>query len=293
MNPCAGRAPSNAPIGIFDSGVGGLSVWRSIRQALPGENLLYLADSGYAPYGDRSPDWIRARTAQLVQFLLDQGCKAIVIACNTATMLAAAYLRAHFSVPIIAIEPAVKPAAALSRSGCIALMATRRTIESTGLQNLISQHAAQVQVVRIACPGLAERVEALQLDGPDVEHELHRYLKPALSSRADTLVLGCTHYPFLRPSIERLSAGRFQIVEPSFAVASQVRRRLHAAGCLGVRSAGGHSVFISSAPPAQAQPIIQALSGLPRMTVQPLPTLDTDSSYALPCARSTFSQVSI
>ncbi|WP_454006823.1 glutamate racemase [Alcaligenes sp. Marseille-Q7550] len=178
MTSCTGRASATAPIGIFDSGVGGLSVWRSIRQALPGEDLLYLADSGCAPYGDRSAGWIQARTALLAQYLLDQGCKAIVIACNTATMVAASFLRARFAVPIIAIEPAVKPAAALSRSRCIALMATSRTMDSPGLQQLVRHHAAGVDVIRIPCPGLADRVDALPLVRPELPPELRPRLDP-------------------------------------------------------------------------------------------------------------------
>lgn len=282
MTSCTGRASATAPIGIFDSGVGGLSVWRSIRQALPGEDLLYLADSGCAPYGDRSAGWIQARTALLAQYLLDQGCKAIVIACNTATMVAASLLRARFAVPIIAIEPAVKPAAALSRSRCIALMATSRTMDSPGLQQLVRHHAAGVDVIRIPCPGLADRVEALQLDGPELEQELRMRLEPALQSRADTLVLGCTHYPFLRPAIERLSGGRFQIIEPSFAVAAQVRRRLHEAGCLSARDHGGRSDFISSAPLDQAQRVVAALAGLPAALVQSLPELEIGDAAGAP-----------
>lgn len=272
MSPSCPTVFAQAPIGVFDSGVGGLSIWRALRQSLPNEHLLYLADSQYAPYGDRSPEWIVERTLQMTQLLVDQGCKALVIACNTATLVAAPALRARLSIPIIAIEPAIKPAAALSRSRSVALMATSRTLDSSGLQSLIDRYASDVEVIRIPCPGLADRVEALQLSGPEIEAELKERLAPALQSQADTLVLGCTHYPFLRPSIEAISGSRFHILEPSFAVAAQVHRRLEQANCLNSQAQAGNSAFISSAPMDQAQKVIQALTGLSAPTMLAFPT---------------------
>lgn len=263
---------AQAPIGLFDSGVGGLSIWRALRQSLPQENLLYLADSQCAPYGDRSPAWIIERTQRMAQLLVDHGCKALVIACNTATLVAAPTLRATLNLPIIAIEPAIKPAAALSRSRSVALMATSRTLDSKGLQSLIDRYASDIEIIRIPCPGLADRVEALQLSGPQIEAELRERLAPALQSRADTLVLGCTHYPFLRPSIDAISGSRFHILEPSFAVAAQVHRRLQQANCLNPQTLAGTSAFISSAPMDQAQKVIQALTGLAEPTMLAFPT---------------------
>lgn len=149
MSPSRPAVFAQAPIGVFDSGVGGLSIWRALRQSLPNEHLLYLADSQYAPYGDRSPEWIVERTLQMTQLLVDQGCKALVIACNTATLVAAPALRSRLSIPIIAIEPAIKPAATLSRSRSVALMATSRTLDSSGLQSLIDRYASDVEVIRI------------------------------------------------------------------------------------------------------------------------------------------------
>lgn len=271
MSPSRPAVFAQAPIGVFDSGVGGLSIWRALRQSLPNEHLLYLADSQYAPYGDRSPEWIVERTLQMTQLLVDQGCKALVIACNTATLVAAPALRSRLSIPIIAIEPAIKPAATLSRSRSVALMATSRTLDSSGLQSLIDRYASDVEVIRIPCPGLADRVEALQLSGPEIEAELKERLAPALQSQADTLVLGCTHYPFLRPTIETISGSRFHILEPSFAVAAQVHRRLEQANCLNTQAQAGNSAFISSAPMDQAQKVIQALTGLSEPTMLALP----------------------
>lgn len=272
MSPSTPSSLVQAPIGLFDSGVGGLSIWQALRQSLPKENLLYLADSQCAPYGDRSPEWIVERTLRMAQILVDQGCKALVIACNTATLVAAPTLRAKLSIPIIAIEPAIKPAAALSRSRSVALMATSRTLDSSGLQNLIQRYANDIEIIRIPCPGLADRVEALQLSGPEIEAELRERLAPALQSQADTLVLGCTHYPFLRPTIEAISGSRFHILEPSFAVAAQVYRRLEQAHCLNSQTQAGSSAFISSAPIEQVRAVVQVLTGLAEPTMLAFPT---------------------
>lgn len=218
-------APEQAAIGIFDSGVGGLSVLRSIRRALPHEHLIYVADSGYAPYGDKSTEWIQARSQQIIDFLLSQGCKAIVIACNTASVVAATVLRSLYTLPIIAIEPAIKPAAQQSKNGIIALMATARTVASQQIENLCERYASGKQILLIPCPGLAELVEAGQLEHSGIQQYLHKKLTPALEQKADTLILGCTHYPFLLPQIRAIT-GPMHIIEPSQAVAAQVQRRL-------------------------------------------------------------------
>lgn len=213
-------------IGVFDSGVGGLSVLRSIRTALPREPLIYVADSGYAPYGDKSPEWIQDRSTQILDFLIAQQCKAIVIACNTASVVAAKLLRARYSLPIIAIEPAIKPAAQQSKNGVIALMATTRTISSPQIHRLCQLHAADKQVILIPCPGLAEQVESGELDHDELPQYLSVKLRPALEQGADTLVLGCTHYPFLLPQIQAIVGSSMHIIEPSEAVAAQVQRKL-------------------------------------------------------------------
>ncbi|MBX7020472.1 glutamate racemase, partial [Providencia rettgeri] len=154
----------------------------------------------------------------------------------------------------------------------VALMATSRTLDSKGLQSLIDRYASDIEIIRIPCPGLADRVEALQLSGPQSEAELRERLAPALQSRADTLVLGCTHYPFLRPTIDAISGSRFHILEPSFAVAAQGHRRLQQANCLNPQTLAGTSAFISSAPMDQAQKVIQALTGLAEPTMLAFPT---------------------
>lgn len=213
-------------IGVFDSGVGGLSVLKHIRSQLPRHELLYVADSGHVPYGDKSPDYIRARAQVLTEYLLGKGAAAIVIACNTATAAAATYLRERFNVPIIGMEPAVKPAVNATRSRIVGVLATVGTLESARFAALLEQYAGDVEIVTQACPGLVEKVEAGDLDGPETRALVARYTQPLLARGADTLVLGCTHYPFLRPLIAASAGPEVRLIDTGEAVARQVVRRL-------------------------------------------------------------------
>ena len=190
--------PSEAPVGVFDSGVGGLSVLADIRAQLPSESLLYVADSGHVPYGEKSPAYIRARCRKISAFLLEMGAKALVLACNTATVAAIADLRAQYpNVPILGLEPAIKPAAAQTRSGVIGVLATSGTLASDRFATLRDQFAGAAHVVTQACPGLVECVERGDLHSPETRQLLARYVAPLLAAGCDTLILGCTHYPFL------------------------------------------------------------------------------------------------
>ena len=216
-------------IGVFDSGVGGLSVLKHIRAALPRHDLLYIADSGHVPYGDKTQDYIRERSLALTRFLVDEGAAAVVIACNTATAAAAAFLRERFTVPIVAMEPAVKPAVAATRSGVVGVLATVGTLESARFAALLEQYAGDVEIVTQACPGLVEQVEAGELDTPATRALVERYTKPLIARGADTLVLGCTHYPYLTPVITELVGADVRLVDTGEAVARQVVRRLPAA----------------------------------------------------------------
>jgi glutamate racemase len=213
-------------IGVFDSGVGGLSVLKHIRALLPRQALLYVADSGHVPYGDKTPDYIRERSLFLTRFLLGKGAAAIVIACNTATAAAAAPLRARFTVPIIGMEPAVKPAVAATRSGIVGVLATVGTLESAKFAALLEQYAGDVEILTQACPGLVEQVEAGELDTPATRALIARYAQPLLARGADTLVLGCTHYPFLKPAIAAAVGPSIALIDTGEAVARQVVRRL-------------------------------------------------------------------
>lgn len=258
------------PIGVLDSGVGGLSLLRAIQAELPQENLLYVADSAHAPYGDKSPAWISARSAQIISFLIEQRCKAVVIACNTITAVAVSELRDSFALPIIAIEPAIKPAAAMTQSGVIAVMATTRTLHSESLQRLRTRYAADVEVLFVPCPGLADKVESVDLHSSEVEQLLRHLLSPALDKGVDTLVLGCTHYPFLLDSIQRVVGPEVQIIDPSAAVAAEVGRRLQALDLLSTQPTPGTLELRSSAAQDNARSIMSALFGQP-LSVAVLP----------------------
>jgi len=251
--------PAKNPIGVFDSGVGGLSVLHEIRRELPGEDLLYVADSGHAPYGDKSTQLIEARVIAIVEFLLSQRAKAIVVACNTATGVAIQMLRARFTVPIIAMEPAVKPAAAHTQSGVIGVLATSRTIASNNFAKLHERFGADVKILMQACPGLVEQVEAGNLSGDKTRALIEQYVLPLLEQRADTIVLGCTHYPFLAPLISEIAGPTVAIIDPSPAIARELRRRLTTANLLSTVSRAGTERFWSSAAPDRAQTIISQL----------------------------------
>ena len=250
---------SDRPIGVFDSGVGGLSVLREIRRELPHEDLLYVADSAHAPYGDQPLAAIEARAIAIAEFLLERDAKALVVACNTATGAAARLLRARYAVPVIAMEPAVKPAVAQSRSGVVGVLATRQTLASDKFSHLLaSQDGAQV--LTQACPGLVERVEAGDLEGEGTRALLAEYLKPLLAQGADTLVLGCTHYPHLAPLIADLAGPEARVLDPGIAVARQVRRRLAEAGLLAPPRTG-RDFFWTSGHSTQLRQVMESLWG--------------------------------
>jgi glutamate racemase len=265
------------PIGVFDSGVGGLSVLREIRRQLPAENLIYVADSGNAPYGDKSQEFIEKRSLAITRFLLDQGAKAIVVACNTATGAAVASLRSRFTLPIVAMEPAIKPAAAQTRTGVVGVLATRRTLASHNFVKLFERYATEAEILPQACPGLVEQVEAGDLAGVKTRDLLERYLSPLLAKGADTLVLGCTHYPFLRALIREIAGPNVAVIDSSEAVARQLRHRLDAHRLLADTGREGQERFWSSGDPAIAGPIMEQL-WRPGMKVSLLPEVDREGS---------------
>ena len=247
------------PIGVFDSGVGGLSVLREIRRELPGENLLYVADSGHAPYGEKSAQLIKARAIAIVEFLLSRHAKAIVVACNTATGVAIDMLRARFTVPIVAMEPAVKPAVTLTRSGVIGVLATSRTIASDNFAKLHDRFGANVKILMQACPGLVELVEAGDLSSDKTRTLLEQHVLPLLAEKVDTIVLGCTHYPFLVPLIREIAGPTVAIIDPSAAIARELRRRLSGADLLAIDNRAGTEQFWTSAAPDKSKQILSQL----------------------------------
>lgn len=219
-------AASDAAIGVFDSGVGGLTVLRAIRQQLPTEKLLYVADSAHAPYGERDPQYITKRCTAVAQFLHRQPVKALVVACNTASVVSIQGLREAFDIPIVGIEPAIKPAANVTRSGVVGVLATSRTIQSPGVKRLCELYGQNVELILTPCPGLVDRIERAELNTPETVQLLKGYLAPMLDAGADTIVLGCTHYPFVRNAIQEIVGNTVTVIEPGAAVARQLCRRL-------------------------------------------------------------------
>ena len=267
MEPGTGNL--ERPIGIFDSGVGGLSVLVESQRELPNEDLLYVADSGHAPYGEKPADFIERRASTIFDFFLRQGTKAVVVACNTATGIAIEALRARASIPIIGIEPAIKPAAAATRSGVVGVLATTQTIASARFARLITTFGTGVQVVAQPCPGLVERVEAGDLSGPDTRSLVAGCVQPLLEKGADTIVLGCTHYPFVSRLIAEVAGKGVTVIDPSAAVAREVRRRLeHAAVTAPPDHHGATSVWTSGSP-GQLRDVLHKL-GIAAGPVQPL-----------------------
>ena len=230
---------TSSPIGVFDSGVGGLSVLRHIRSQLPNEHLIYFADSGFAPYGDKSEQVVAERSLAVADFMVAQGVKALVVACNTATVSAIKLMRATYpDLPIVGVEPGLKPAAAATHSGKVGVLATARTVRGEKLLQLRDQIAASTQVEFLlqGCPGLVDLIELGELDTADMRAKLKGYIAPLLDQGADTLVLGCTHYVFVQPAIEAVIAAATSrevvLVDTGDAVARRLASLLGEAGLL-------------------------------------------------------------
>ena len=216
-----------APIGVFDSGIGGLTVLDEIQQLLPHEPLLYVADCGHIPYGEKSPAFILERSRRVAAFFREQGVKAFVIACNTATVAAVADLRLDYpDWPLVGMEPAVKPAAAATRSGVVGVLATTGTLQSAKFAALLDRFATDVKVVTQPCPGLVELIESGDLNSPALRQMLQGYIEPLLSAGCDTIILGCTHYPFLKPLLAQMLPPSIVLIDTGAAVARQLKRLL-------------------------------------------------------------------
>jgi len=221
---------SDAPVGIFDSGLGGLSVLRAVRAQLPAEPVIYVADTRHAPYGERDDDFIADRTLAIGAWLVSQGAKALVVACNTATAQSIALARDRMSIPLVGVEPGIKPAVLGSRSGIVGVLATQSTLSSARFQALLARHAAGCRVLCQPGHGLVRAIERGDVGSPDLLALLRGYLQPMLDAGADTLVLGCTHYPFLDAAIRSIVGDRMTLIDTGVAIARQLQRVLDERG---------------------------------------------------------------
>ena len=220
---------NDQPIGVFDSGVGGLSVLRAMRQIMPTESVLYFADQVHVPYGPRPMQQVRDFSEAITRFMLDQGAKLIVVACNTASAAALHFLRQTFpEVPFVGMEPAVKPAAEHTRSGLVGVLATPATFQGALYASVVERFANGVQVLQHTCPGLVGQIELGNLEEEETRAILEDALRPMLEQEIDTVVLGCTHYPFVIPLIEQIVGDAVRVIDPAPAVAKQAERLLEA-----------------------------------------------------------------
>lgn len=211
------------PIGIFDSGIGGTSIWGEIQELLPSEDCIYLADSKNAPYGDKPKEQIIQLCIKNTEYLLDQNCKLIVVACNTATTNAIDYLRKNYEVPFIGIEPAIKPAALNSKSKIVGVLATQGTLSSHLFHSTSKNHAAGIVIVEQKGTGLVEMIERGELHSEKMYKTLEGYMAPMLEKGIDYLVLGCTHYPYLIPMLKKIVPDKVKIIDSGQAVAKQTQ----------------------------------------------------------------------
>jgi glutamate racemase len=255
---------ADQPIGMFDSGLGGLSVYREVRGLMPGEDVIYYADSAYCPYGLRSPEEIRARSLLISEMLLARGAKVIVVACNTASAMAITHLREALpGVAFVGLEPAVKPAVKLSGSGKVGVLATPRTVAGERLRWLIETHGGGVEVRTVAAPGLVELVEDGLLRGEPVREALQPLLDPMLEVGVDVVVLGCTHYPFLREEIQAYVGPDVAVIDSGLAIARRTRHVLGEPALLRAREHGGTFQLMTSGDANHVRTVAEALIAEP------------------------------
>lgn len=253
---------SDSPIGIFDSGVGGLSVLRAIREVMPNEAILYFGDQEHIPYGPRPMEQIRRFSEAITNFLLDKNAKIIVVACNTASAAALKYLREKFpDVQFVGMEPAVKPAAEKTRTGKVGVLATPATFQGELYASVVGRFANGVEIFQNTCSGLVQQIEMGNVDGGETRAILQNALAPMLEQNIDAVVLGCTHYPFVIPLIREIAGEKVEVIDPAPAVARQVDRLLEAGGKKRQRPARGSIQFITSGKPAALQSLLPKLLG--------------------------------
>ncbi len=253
---------STSPIGIFDSGVGGLSVLRAIREQMPAESVLYFGDQGHIPYGSRSMEQIQGFSAAITCFLLEQDVKIIVVACNAASAAALKYLREKFpEVQFVGMEPAVKPAAEHTQTGKVGVLATPATFQGVLYASVVDRFANGVELLQNTCPGLVQQIERGMLHGKETRRILEDALLPMIEKNIDTVVLGCTHYPFVIPLIQRIVGGNVRVIDPAPAVARQMGRLLEAEEMKNLSESKGELKFFTSGDPEALRSLLPMLLG--------------------------------
>lgn len=259
----------DAPIGVFDSGLGGLSVLDAMRALLPNESMRYIADSGYAPYGEKTDAFIRHRSKAIADWLVERGAKMLVVACNTATTHAIRHLRATLSIPIVGVEPGIRPATLVTATGVIGVLATAATLRSERFRALLAEHETRYRFVCQAGHGLVEQIEQGHLQGAIVEDLLVRYLTPMANAGADTVILGSTHFPLLAPAIKRLFADRFTLIETGSAIARRVQALLSEQALASHTHATGRIEYFSTAQtPEQRERLVAIVRQLPMSDIR-------------------------
>jgi glutamate racemase len=245
-------------IALFDSGMGGLSVLRAVRARLPHHDLFYLADSAYCPYGPLPPERVRARACACTRWLIEQGAQLVVVACNTATAAAVDLLRSEFNVPIVGMEPGVKPAVAASRRGRVGVLATSGTLESDRFAGLLARYAGYVSVTTVAAPDLVDLVETGHMDSLEAQIAVQAHVEHLIEQEVDVIVLGCTHFPFLRPLLDRAIGSAITIIDTGPAVAVQVMR---VATTYAIEPGNARLVCATTGSPAQVAPVLARMWG--------------------------------
>lgn len=246
---------NNNPIGVFDSGIGGTSIWNAIHELLPNEKTIYLADSKNAPYGQKSKDEIVALSKKNVDFLIENNCKLIVVACNTATTNAIRELRSDYDIPFIGIEPAIKPAAHNSKTQVIGILATKGTLNSE-LFNKTAEMFQDTKIIEQVGYGLVQLIEDGNLNSPEMTQLLESYLQPMIEANIDYLVLGCSHYPYLIPQIKTILPENIQIIDSGEAVARQTKNILREVGFSNANTLQSEPVFYVNSNPAVLKSIL-------------------------------------
>lgn len=249
------------PIGIFDSGIGGLSIAHAIRRILPDENLVYFADSGFSPYGTKSETIIQERSEYIVNFLVKQGCKAIVVACNTATVNSISKLRAKFSIPFIGVEPAIKPAAQKTKTGAIGVLATEQTLKSESFKLLKAKYSKEIRIKTKACTDFISLVENLRHNTEHAFEVAEQYIQPLILENCDQIILGCTHFSFLHSTISKVVQNRAHIIDTATPVAMELNRRLYQLGQQNVNNLTSTAEFWTSGLPSKVVGTMSTLWG--------------------------------